>query len=60
MISFLKVVNRLIFATSNEGKLKEARAILGIDIEGTALKIDEVQSLNEEYVAEKKAKAYFG
>jgi XTP/dITP diphosphohydrolase len=50
---------KLYFATTNEGKLKEAKEILGVEIEGTPLQIDEVQSLNFEEVASKKAMAYF-
>lgn len=47
------------FATTNKGKLKEAREILGIDVIGTPLKIDEVQSLDPVEVATKKARAYY-
>lgn len=50
---------KLIFATGNKGKLEEARVILGMDVEGTSLEIDEVQSLDPVEVAVKKAKAYF-
>jgi XTP/dITP diphosphohydrolase len=49
----------LFFATTNEGKLKEARDILGVEIEGTPLEIDEIQSLDHVLVAKKKALAYF-
>lgn len=52
-------MKEIVFATTNEGKLKEARDILGIEIEGSPLEIDEVQSLDPEEVAVKKAKAYF-
>lgn len=47
------------FATTNQGKLDEARKLLGIDVQGTSLEIDEVQSLDPETVAVKKAAAYF-
>lgn len=50
---------RLIFATGNKGKLTEARVILGQEVKGTALEIDEVQSLDPVEVAVKKARAYF-
>lgn len=52
-------MNTLCFATSNKEKLKEARRILGVEIVGTHLKIDEIQSLDPIEVATKKAKAYF-
>lgn len=52
-------MKKLYFATTNEGKLKEARDILGVEVVGTPLEIDEVQSLNPEEVATKKAAAYF-
>ncbi len=47
------------FATTSQGKLDEARKLLGIDIQGCGLDIDEIQSLNTETVAIKKAAAYF-
>lgn len=50
---------KLIFATSNEGKLREAKEILDVEVEGTTLEIDEVQSLDNVVVATKKAKLYF-
>lgn len=52
---------KLIFATSNQNKIKEVSRILGseIEVEGTSLEIDEIQSLNPVKVAEEKAKAYF-
>jgi len=49
----------LIFATSNEHKLKEAREILGIEVEGTSLDIPEIQSLNEDEVVRQKAIDYY-
>jgi XTP/dITP diphosphohydrolase len=50
---------QLIFATSNEGKLREAREVLGLSISGTSLEIDEIQSLDPVSVAQKKALAYY-
>ena len=47
------------FATTNEGKLKEARSILGINIKSISLQLDEVQSPDPEYVATKKALDYW-
>lgn len=52
-------MEKIYFATTNEGKLKEARSILGISVEGTPLEIDEVQSLDPIEVATKKAEAYY-
>ena len=49
----------LTFGTTNEGKLKEVSEILGIKVEGIALEVDEIQSLDRTEVALKKAKAYF-
>lgn len=50
---------KLIFATGNKGKLEEAKSILGLEIEGTSLEIDEIQSLDPVEVAVKKARAYY-
>ena len=50
---------KLYFATGNEGKLKEAQKILGVEIIGSGLEIDEVQSLDPLEVAVKKARAYY-
>lgn len=52
-------MEKIYFATTNEGKLREARSILGMQVVGTPLEIDEVQSLDAVEVATKKAKAYF-
>ncbi len=52
-------MNKLFFATTNEGKLREAREILGANIEGTPLEIEEIQSLDAKKVAIQKAKDYF-
>ena len=52
-------IDRLTFATSSEGKIKEAQEILGIKIKGTSLEIEEIQSLDPIKVARAKALAYF-
>ncbi len=52
-------INSLIFATSNKDKLKEAREILKVPLEGTSLEIEEVQSLDPVKVATLKAKEYY-
>lgn len=52
---------KITFATSNENKINEVKRILGnsIEVEGTSLEIEEIQSLNPVKVAEEKAKAYY-
>jgi len=52
-------MHKIFFATTNEGKLKEARELLSIEIEGAGLDIDEIQSLDPREVVSKKGKAYF-
>ncbi len=52
-------VNSIIFATGNKDKLREAENILGIEVKGTKLEVDEIQSLDPIKVAVKKAKDYF-
>mgnify|MGYP001564508480 CR=1 FL=1 len=52
-------MNKLLFGTTNQGKLREAENILGIELDGISLEIDEVQSLDRTLVATKKAEAYF-
>src|SRR5437588_4063698 len=42
------MLKELIFVTSNENKLREAREILGIDIQSAKIDLDEIQSLNLE------------
>lgn len=50
----------IIFATTNENKLKEAKKILtSVKIEGAELPIEEIQSLDTKKVAVEKARAYF-
>src|SRR3972149_5472736 len=48
------------FATTNQGKIKEAQEILGIKVLPVGLDIEEIQSLDPIKVAMNKAKAYFG
>lgn len=50
---------KLIFATNNPNKLKEAQQILGVDLDGTTLDIPEIQSLDHHQVAKQKALDYF-
>ena len=50
---------RLYFATTNEGKLKEAREILKVEVEGIPLEIEEIQSMDLEKIAIDKAQKYF-
>ena len=52
-------MKKLYFATTNEGKLKEAKSILKVEVVGTPLEIDEVQSMDPIEVATKKARLYF-
>lgn len=49
----------LLFATTNQGKLDEARAVLQTKVEGIPLDIPEIQSLDPVAVAVAKAQAYF-
>lgn len=52
-------MKKIFFATTNENKLKEAREVLGIEVEGSGLEIEEIQSLDPLKVATQKAKDYF-
>ncbi|KKU03311.1 MAG: Ham1 family protein [Candidatus Amesbacteria bacterium GW2011_GWB1_47_26] len=52
-------IKTIYFATANEGKLKEASAILGIEVLGCGLDIAEIQSLDPIKVAVQKAKDYY-
>lgn len=45
----------MLFATTNKNKLSEAERILGISVEGVKLNIDEIQTLDPEECAKKKA-----
>lgn len=47
-------MDKLYFATGNSEKVKEARAILGIPIEIADIEVDEVQSMDLEYITAKK------
>lgn len=52
-------INKYYFVTSNENKLKEAREILGINIESINLDISEIQAINvKDVVVEKAISAY--
>lgn len=52
-------MNSITFATTNEGKLKEAQEILNIPIESIKLEVDEIQTLDPIECVEKKAIAAF-
>jgi len=52
-------VDEVYFATTNEGKLNEARHILGVDVKGISLDIEEIQSLDPIKVTKHKAQGYF-
>ena len=52
-------IDRIFFATTNEGKIREAQEILGVKVNGTSLEIEEIQSLDPLNVAVAKARAYF-
>jgi non-canonical purine NTP pyrophosphatase (RdgB/HAM1 family) len=52
-------MTKLIFATTNQGKLIEVRRILNVPVESTALEIEEIQSTDPVKVATHKALAYF-
>jgi XTP/dITP diphosphohydrolase len=52
-------MNKIIFVTTNKGKIKEAGEILGIEIEPLNLEIDEVQTLDPIKCIEKKTEAAF-
>src|SRR5690348_6445046 len=47
-------MKKLLMATGNMGKVKEAQAILKKDIEFVNAEFDEVQSMDLEYVAKRK------
>ena len=50
---------RFTLITGNRHKLREARQILGPGVEGLAIELDEIQGLDEDRIAEHKAKAAF-
>lgn len=49
----------LIFGTSNKNKLEEAKSILSIDLEGSDIEIEEIQSIDPKKVAIRKAIDYY-
>lgn len=49
----------LVFATTNKGKVEEAHAILGVPVEIAQLELDEVQSMDMEYVSKRKTEAAY-
>ena len=51
-------MRKIYFATTNEDKIREAKAILDVDVVGTDIEIDEIQSLDPVVVAIAKARAY--
>jgi non-canonical purine NTP pyrophosphatase (RdgB/HAM1 family) len=51
--------SKILFASTNQGKIREVQEILDIPIEGIGLEIPEIQSLDENQVAIAKAQAYF-
>jgi XTP/dITP diphosphohydrolase len=53
------MIEKLVFATTNHGKVEEARAILEIPIEIAKIEVDEVQNEDVEYVARRKVEAVF-
>ncbi|MGB3682706.1 MAG: non-canonical purine NTP pyrophosphatase [Rubrobacteraceae bacterium] len=50
---------KAIFVTSNEHKRREATEILGVELEGAAPEVPEVQALNVSEVAEAKVRAAY-
>jgi len=52
-------IKTIYFATTNEGKLTEAAALLGIKVLACGLDIPEIQSLDPVKVAVQKAKDYY-
>src|SRR3989344_3751286 len=53
------MINKILFATTNKGKIKEAREILGIEIEPVEMKLDEIQTLDSIECVEKKAETAY-
>ena len=52
-------MREILFATGNQGKIDEAKAMLGVPVEIATIEVDEVQSMDLEYVARKKAQAAY-
>jgi len=46
---------KIVFATSNKNKLREARMLLGADVASRSVELDEIQSLSLKDVAQRKA-----
>lgn len=53
------MLEKIKFATGNEGKLKEARAILGFEVEQVDVDLIEIQAVDVEEVTKHKAKEGF-
>lgn len=51
--------NKIVFATTNAGKIAEASQILGIEVVPCGLEIPEIQSLDPQKVALQKARDYY-
>lgn len=51
--------DRLLFVTSNPGKVREVAAILGFPVEQLALDLPEIQAVDVEVVVREKARAAF-
>jgi len=52
-------MNKIVFATTNKGKLREARQILGIQVDPLELQVDEIQTLDPVECVKKKAQAAY-
>ncbi len=52
-------MKKILFATGNKNKVREAQSILQIELEIADLELDEVQSMDLVYVAKKKAEGAF-
>lgn len=52
-------MDELYFVTGNKGKVGEAQAILGFPVQIADIDLDEVQSLDPEYVVRKKVEAAY-
>lgn len=52
-------MKKIFFATTSEDKINEAKSILNIEIEGSELEIEEIQSLDIVKVATRKALDYY-
>jgi XTP/dITP diphosphohydrolase len=52
-------IQKIVFATTNEGKIREATGILRIPVEPLKIELDEIQSLDFREVIEHKARQAF-